>query len=178
MADLYRKLTLAAFKERVAGGFYRGVVGARRALGKVQDWSEKEKKEARALIEQHYAEGKASTPASPPRPPAKRTKGVSVEAQPVAPSAAVRPSQLTNAELIQFAGVLRELVDTMAKSVAAVPEGKDEYLRAMKICNSVMTVVAERVQGRHAAPSGAEPRGRGQAVAPQRFVPTRMRAAG
>lgn len=51
----YVKLTVAGFKERLEAADYNGLTGARRAIGKVAGWSEKDRNEARKLADAYFA---------------------------------------------------------------------------------------------------------------------------
>lgn len=69
MAAKYEKLDLAAFKKKLAGGEYKDLTGARRAVGRMTTWSEADKNKARALAEKHFG---GATPAKPAKKVAKK----------------------------------------------------------------------------------------------------------
>jgi len=51
----YAKLTVDGFKARLEAGDYQGLTGARRAIGKVQGWTEKDRNAARKLADEYFA---------------------------------------------------------------------------------------------------------------------------
>lgn len=56
----YEKLTVERFEARLKNGDYKGLTGARRAIGKT-DWSKKDKERAHELADKHFASGGASS---------------------------------------------------------------------------------------------------------------------
>ncbi len=50
----YEKLTVQKFSENLKEGKYASLTGARRAIGKVQDWTGKQRDTARALADKHF----------------------------------------------------------------------------------------------------------------------------
>ena len=63
----YVKLTVAGFKERLEAGDYNGLTGARRAIGKVAGWSEKDRNEARKLADAYFANAPKAAKAAAPK---------------------------------------------------------------------------------------------------------------
>lgn len=59
----YEKLTVAKFEENLKAGKYKGLTGARRAIGKADGWSEKDRAKARGVADKHFSSGGASAPA-------------------------------------------------------------------------------------------------------------------
>ena len=53
----YQKLTVEKFAENLSGGQYASLTGARRAIGKVQDWTKKQRESARVLADKHFSDG-------------------------------------------------------------------------------------------------------------------------
>jgi hypothetical protein len=51
---IYEKLTPERFRIKLRERSYDGATGARRAIGKCRDWSEKDKKDAYALVDEHF----------------------------------------------------------------------------------------------------------------------------
>jgi chemotaxis protein histidine kinase CheA len=62
----YTKLSPADFRKKLKNGEYESLTGARRAIGKMQEWTESERDRARASAAKHFGE---ETPA-----PKKKTK--------------------------------------------------------------------------------------------------------
>lgn len=61
----YSKLTLVDFKKKLQDGGYSGLTGVRRAIGKVQGWSEAEREKARKIAEGFYGEEGGKAAAAP-----------------------------------------------------------------------------------------------------------------
>jgi hypothetical protein len=75
MAAKYEKLDLAAFKKKLAGGEYKSLTGARRAVGRMTTWSEADKDKARASADLHFGSTR------PPKPAKKAAKKVAKKAK-------------------------------------------------------------------------------------------------
>jgi hypothetical protein len=75
----YEKVTLDAFKSRLENGDYASLAGARRGIGKMAGWSEKDREKARALAEKHFGADGAK---AAPKKAAKRGKKAKVKAAP------------------------------------------------------------------------------------------------
>jgi hypothetical protein len=52
----YEKITLAIFKKKLEEGNYTSLTGARRAIGRMSDFSDEDKKKAQALTNKHFGE--------------------------------------------------------------------------------------------------------------------------
>ena len=63
--------TLDGFRKKLKSGHYDSVTGARRAIGKMRTWEEKDKEAGRRAVDKHFG----ATPSKPakPRPAAKKT---------------------------------------------------------------------------------------------------------
>jgi hypothetical protein len=61
----YTKLTVEAFNKRLEDGNYAGPAGARRAVGKVISWSQKEKERAYELITKYFGVDETHTAGTP-----------------------------------------------------------------------------------------------------------------
>lgn len=68
----YEKLTFKNFKKKLSEGGYESATGARRAVGKCQDWSEADKKKARGSIDSHF--GASATPPKAAKKTSKTSK--------------------------------------------------------------------------------------------------------
>jgi hypothetical protein len=79
MQNNYKKLTLDVFTKKLGDGDYKEASGARRAVGKAQDLSNKEKDQARALIDKHF-----SSPRKTPSVAPKAAKAVAEKPKKVA----------------------------------------------------------------------------------------------
>lgn len=55
----YNKLNVADFRQKLKNGEYASLTGAKRAIGKMQEWSEKERDSARAAAAKHFGEDPA-----------------------------------------------------------------------------------------------------------------------
>lgn len=62
----YAKMTLAGFIEKLDGGQYAGAAGARRALGKATDFTNKDMDAARAAVEKAFPEDASGAPSAKP----------------------------------------------------------------------------------------------------------------
>lgn len=67
----YEKITLAVFKKKLDGGNYASLTGARRAIGRMTDWSDEDKKKGQALASKHFGEAPAKASAKAAAPKAK-----------------------------------------------------------------------------------------------------------
>ncbi len=65
MAAKYEKLDLAAFKVKLVNGDYASITGARRAIGRMTTWSEKEKSQARDAANKTFGVGTGDFNPSP-----------------------------------------------------------------------------------------------------------------
>jgi hypothetical protein len=153
----YEKLTLARFTERLRDGKYAGLTGARRAIGKLTDWSQKEKDKALEVATKHFESGGASAKrAKPPgRPRAREVSSVEAvvqqEAPARAPASRTRSSQVvadapsrevhvtTQAELIETAETLRKGLESLEKAVQIDASMKQLYCDQAREFASVMT---------------------------------------
>jgi hypothetical protein len=70
----YEKLTLEGFKLKLNEGKYESLTGARRAIGKVTDWSAKDKQKAQELAAAHFGEDGGKPSAKPAKTPKKAAK--------------------------------------------------------------------------------------------------------
>lgn len=52
----YTKLTPAIFKKKLADGEYKEIKGARRAVGRMAEWSEQDRDTARTWVNKHFGE--------------------------------------------------------------------------------------------------------------------------
>ncbi len=60
MAD-YEKVTPARFRQRLKDSQYKNLTGARRAIGRMSEWTDKEKDSARKYAEKHFGGGGAAS---------------------------------------------------------------------------------------------------------------------
>lgn len=94
----YEKLTVERFAVRLKEGAYKGLTGARRAIGKT-DWTKKEKDRAHELADSHFAAGGKSSAKAPvksapkvaPKAAAKKTAAKAAPAPKRAAKAAATP---------------------------------------------------------------------------------------
>lgn len=85
----YEKLSVERFALSMKEGKYAGLTGARRAIGKVKDWTDAEKAKAKTLAEKHFGtEGAASSAGKPAKKAAKVAKVATKKAAKVAKKAA------------------------------------------------------------------------------------------
>jgi hypothetical protein len=79
MAD---KVTMAEFEKRLSSGAYESLTGARRGIGKMAGWTEKERNAAREKAEAHFAGkgGKAAPKKAQKAPKAVKAKAVAAKA--------------------------------------------------------------------------------------------------
>src|ERR1700735_367585 len=68
----YAKLTVEHFAINLKEGKYAGLTGARRAIGKVTDWHDVDRKRAHALADKHFGSPDAATSKTNAKKPAKK----------------------------------------------------------------------------------------------------------
>lgn len=57
----YAKITLASFKQRLKNNEYKSITGARRAIGRMSEWTEDDKNSARRAADKHFGAAKQGT---------------------------------------------------------------------------------------------------------------------
>lgn len=55
----YEKVTPAVFRQRLKGGHYASLTGARRAIGRMSAWTDKQRNRAQSDAEKHFESGEA-----------------------------------------------------------------------------------------------------------------------
>lgn len=162
------KVDIAVFKNKLKNGEYETLTGARRAIGKVQGWTDKEKDSARAIAEKHFEGAPAPTKAKPGRKAKKAPKKAvkaravlaktpaaeeSVAASPVGPgkgrkkkaSAKTAPVKKAGrkaaATAPEAAGSMRATVETTAQAMGMLAEGTS-ILQKIKDYGSGVDVTA------------------------------------
>lgn len=84
----YEKLTVERFAVRLKEGAYKGLTGARRAIGKT-DWTKKDKDRAHAFADSHFAAGGKSS-ATAPKAAAKKASASKAAAKTTPPKTATK----------------------------------------------------------------------------------------
>jgi hypothetical protein len=90
----YAKMDLAKFTEQLNVGRYESRTGARRAIGKMSEWSAKDSAAAHVLVNKRFGEGDALAPKSTKKGKAKTAKPAKRPAKVVAKHAKVTPATL------------------------------------------------------------------------------------
>jgi hypothetical protein len=119
----YQKMTIPMFQQRLKEGAYKGITGARRAIGKA-DWGQKERDEAHVLANKHFKMKEGVRPSKPAsagrvdsRPRAAASSRASAPAASRAADGQAPPKAAsTNAEILELCGAANELVETIRKS--------------------------------------------------------------
>lgn len=155
----YQKMNLQSFQQRLREGVYKGITGARRAIGKA-DWDETEANKAYELANKHF-KVKADA-ARTPRPAAARADSRAKGSR--NPTATVtnhssdsvtradKPVQVsTNAELIELCGTANDLTETIRKAAEVHPPSRDVLEKAANVLFQCLEHVAGALKGRPAS---------------------------
>ncbi len=111
----YTKITPADFKNKLKNGDYESLTGAKRAIGKMSEWNDKDKDTARGYASKHFGEAPA-----PKKPAAKK---VAAKAAPKkAPKKAVKKSAKKPAKAAAKAAPKKAAKKVAAKAAPAPVE--------------------------------------------------------
>lgn len=86
------KVDIAVFKNKLKNGEYETLTGARRAIGKVQGWTDKEKDSARAIAEKHFEGAPVTAKAKPGKKAKKAPKKAATARAVLAKAAPAEPT--------------------------------------------------------------------------------------
>lgn len=184
----YQKMNIASFQQRLKEGLYKGVTGARRAIGKA-DWGQAEREKAHAIVNKHFKVSAAEAGRAP-RTTAPRVDGAKTTNQRTVASAratagptvsrsattkALTPK--TNSEIVELCGTANELVETIRKSAEVSTPSRPVLDQAVNVLFSCLELVAGALKGSSdpakAAQIGRTVRELGHGVRPQSYISRR-----
>jgi hypothetical protein len=124
---MHTKLNLETFTDLINGGRYKDRTAARRALGKVMEWSEKDKEAAHALVNRTFGESDDTAPKKAKRSPkVAAAKAVKVKATQTlkAPRATktAKPASRRATSLFEDARMASVSSDEHPQSTFAIPQ--------------------------------------------------------
>lgn len=155
----YQKMTIPAFQERLKQNAYKGITGARRAIGKA-DWSPELREKAHLIANKHYKITDGGRPAkssgrqdgrarpSAPRAPAGAVRTTTADGVVSAHSSRDRSgTPSTNAEIVDLCGTANELTETIRKSSEVAIEARPTLVKATELLFECLELVAGALKG-------------------------------